>query len=114
MTKTVVAGIAAILVFGSTCAVEVAANPRTGGSVAAANHAVRTHRHHRFYPYAPYYYYGYGSGSDYVIDVPPPAPPAAKPVAAKPEAETKRGCDSQTYSVPAASGGESQVTVLRC
>jgi hypothetical protein len=114
MTKRIVAGLGAIIVFGSAFAVEVAANPRNGGAVAAPNHTVRTHRHHRYYPYVPYYYYGYGSGSDYVIDVPPPAPPAAKPVAAKPEAETRRGCDSQTYSVPAASGGESQVTVLRC
>ena len=113
MKKSIVAGIAAAVVIASGFAANVSANPRSGHSVAPSNPTVRSHHHHRFYPYAPYYYYSYGPG--YVVDeTPPPAPPPPKPVAEKPEADAKRGCDPQTYTVPSAAGGESQVTVLRC
>jgi len=113
MSKLIVAGIAAAGLLGSALAsVEVAANPK-GGSPAAANGQIVRHHHrnNRFYPYAPYYYYGYDQG--YVVDEAPAAAPPPKPTAEKP-AETKRGCDPQTYTVPKADGGESQVTVLRC
>lgn len=117
MIRTIVAGVAAAAALGSMLvSVDVAANPRGGQSMNSASHGNRHHRVHRFYSYVPYYYgYGYGYGSGYVVDdAPPPAPSAAKPVAEKPAAESKRGCEPQTYSVPAAGGGESQVTVLRC
>ena len=112
MIRTIVAGIAAATLLGSAfISVEVAANPRGAPSASANGQFVRHHhRNNRFYPYAPYYYYGYGPG--YVDDTPIAIPPP-KPVAEKP-ADTKRGCDPQTYTVPSADGGESQVTVLRC
>lgn len=110
MTKAIAAGIAVVM---AICTMFVpgagAANSRGGHSANPTGHAApyRHHRAHRFYSYAPYYY---GYGYDYGADVAPPPAPAAKPAAV----EVRRGCESQTYSVPSSSGGESQVTVLRC
>jgi len=113
MSKLTIVGVVTAIAFSSGFVADVAANPRGGHSASPSNTAVRLHRHHSFYPYAPYYYFSYGPG--YVVDeTPPPAPPPPKPVAEKPEAPAKRGCDPQTYKVPSADGGESQVTVLRC
>ena len=39
---------------------------------------------------------------------------ALSPSKQKPVAEARRGCEPQSYSVPATSGGESKVTILRC
>lgn len=54
-----------------------------------------------------YGYYPYGSYGD--ADATPPPPPSEKPVA-----ETRRECEPKSYSVPSSSGGESQVTIIRC
>ncbi len=51
-----------------------------------------------YYPYGPY-----GDAGDVA------PPPSEKPVA-----ETRGECEPKSYSVPSASGGESQVTIIRC
>ena len=70
-------------------------------------------RHHRrqnrVILFAPPYYayddYGYAE----TAPPPPPSPPHEKSVS-----ENRHGCESQTYTVPTSTGGESQVTVIRC
>jgi hypothetical protein len=57
-------------------------------------------------------YYGpvYDPGYDYApgeLEVAPPRAPQAA-------AEKRRECEPKTYTVPNATGGESQVTVVRC
>jgi hypothetical protein len=115
MVRTIVAiaGFAAFLSFGALSLHNaMAASSHSSPSASTTGHG-NFHRHHRTNRfYAPYYYYGYPNGYDYSTDNPPPA--VTKAPAEKPVAETRRGCEPQTYSVPGADGGESQVTILRC
>jgi len=114
MSKVIViSSCVAALTFG-VMSVPVSAASTSGHSVSSSGHGVPFRHHHgrRFYPYAPYYYYGYGSGYDDGTDYAPP--PIAKSAPAQPAAEARRGCEPQSYTVPSASGGESQVTILRC
>ena len=70
----------------------------------------RHHRHfNRYVPWVPGYYGSYDYGVADTASPPPPPAPREKPVA-----ETRRECEPKTYTVPAADGGESQVTVIRC
>ena len=93
----------------------------TGGSASAAgahqfgHHqakqnqaASRRHpRHFNRHLWYPGYYGTYDYGA---ADAAPPLPaPREKAVA-----EPRRECEPKTYTVPAADGGESQVTVIRC
>jgi hypothetical protein len=122
MTKAVIIGVCgALLTFGAFILPDAAIARAAGGhSMGAPGHAVAPFRHHRprrVYPYLPYYG-GYGYGYDYEPEIYAPAsappPPAANSAAEKPAVESRRGCEPQNYTVPSASGGESQVTVLRC
>ena len=54
-------------------------------------------------------YYGYGYGYGYGAGYVAPPPPAEKAVA-----ETRRGCEPQSYKVPSSDGAEKEVTILRC
>jgi hypothetical protein len=114
MSKIVVVSSLVIgLIFG-VIIVPVSAASMSGHSMSSSGHGAAFRHHHarRFYPYAPYYYYGYGYGYDDSTDYVPP--PATKPAPLQPAAEARRGCEPQSYTVPSANGGESQVTILRC
>jgi hypothetical protein len=116
MTKPILPASVAVL-FGLGTLLAPAAVPAASmsGHSAGVNTnapAFRHHRTHRHFPYLPYYYYGYGYdyGTDYA---PPPPPPPAKTSVIEKPAETRRGCESQTYKVPS-DEGEKEVTILRC
>ncbi|HTS41152.1 MAG TPA: hypothetical protein VMH84_11510 [Xanthobacteraceae bacterium] len=59
------------------------------------------------------YYYGYGSVYEPAYAPPDESPPPPAQVQKSVE-EPRRVCEPQTYKVPTANGGESQVTVVRC
>jgi hypothetical protein len=85
----------------------VGVSARSNGAHASAHPSsptsVSRHHHRRFFVGGSRYY-PYGSTTDESYP-----PPAEKPVA-----QVRRGCEPQSYSVPSADGGESNVTIVRC
>ena len=110
-------GIAAVLVSGTVLVpADVYARSNSGHAMGAGRSfqagVSRSFGHARrsFYPHrgviflAPRYYeYGYVPTEEVA---PPPIEHAAP--------EKRRTCEPQIYTVPSASGGESQITVIRC
>ena len=88
------------------------ASPNQANSNQSKQNQAAPRRHHRHFN-RHLWYPGYYGTYDYgIADAAPPPPPTAP--REKAAAEPRRECEPKTYTVPAADGGESQVTVIRC